>query len=170
MTTQNENDPDLAKYNFTANLVLLAQIATIISGITIGILIYTIDLPVYYLSFILLFQLLVIPYFLSNAKLLKQKEQRRQSILTKGISSHAQIISSEMAGSGGDIDNYYTFELRPASSNIKVTALEAMTSETYGLVCRQGKIPIRYLPEEQVAVILVDEISSETINQPASPL
>lgn len=73
MTTQNENDPDLDKYVFTANLVLVAQIATIISGITIGILVYAINLPIYYLSFILLFQLLVIPYFFSNAKLLKQK-------------------------------------------------------------------------------------------------
>lgn len=66
-----------------------------------------------------------------------------------------------MIGSGGDIDNYYTFELRPESSYTNVTALEALTSETYGLVCRQGKIPIRYLPEEQVAVILVDEIAPE---------
>ncbi|MGO1765788.1 hypothetical protein CAP48_18410 [Advenella sp. S44] len=170
MTTQNENDPDLDKYDFSANLVLLAQIAMIISGITIGILIYTINLPVYYLSFILFFQLLVIPYFFSNAKLLKQKKQRRQSIITQGISSHAEIISTKMVGSGGDIDNYYTFELRPESSEIKVTAFEAMTSETYALVCGQGKIPIRYLPEEQVAVILVDQIPSESIKQLASPL
>lgn len=170
MTTRNENDPDLDKYVFTANLVLLAQIATIISGITIGVLVYTINLPIYYLSFILLFQLLVIPYFFSNAKLLKQKNQRRQSIITNGISSKAEIMSTEMVGSGGDIDNYYSFELRPESSDTNVTALEAFTSETYALVCGQGKIPIRYLPEEQVAVILVDEIPSENIKQPASPL
>src|SRR5690606_25630455 len=112
MTTQKENSTELDKYAFTANLVLIAQIATIISGITIGILIYTIDLPVYYLSFILLFQLLVIPYFFSNAKLLKQKKQRRQVILTNGIRSNAKIISTEMVGSGGDIDNYYTYEIR----------------------------------------------------------
>jgi len=161
MTMQNENDPDLDKYVFSANLVLLAQIATIISGITIGILVYAINLPIYYLSFILLFQLLVIPYFFSNARLLKKKKQRRQSIITNGTSSNAEIISTEMIGSGGDIDNYYTFELRPESSDITVTALEALTSETYGLVCRQGKIPIRYLPEERVAVICVDEITPE---------
>ncbi|HLU01623.1 MAG TPA: hypothetical protein VKZ94_02600 [Advenella sp.] len=161
MTTQKENSTELDKYAFTANLVLIAQIATIISGITIGILIYTIDLPVYYLSFILLFQLLVIPYFFSNAKLLKQKKQRRQVILTNGIRSNAKIISTEMVGSGGDIDNYYTFELRPDSLNTNVTALEALTSETYALVCRQKEIPIRYLPEDQVAVILVDEIAPE---------
>ncbi len=161
MTLQNENDFELIKYRSTAHLAIFAQVATVLAGITIGILIYLIDLPVYYLSCILLFQLLVIPNVIANSKILKQKKRRREDILTRGIRSNAEIISAEMLSSGGDIDNYYTFELRPELSDTNVIALEALTSETYYLVCRQGKVPVRYLPTEQVAVILVDELTSE---------
>lgn len=159
MRSETHNDPELKKYFLTVYLTVFAQIAIVISGLTIALLVYFIDLPIYYVSFILLFLILLIPNCIATEKIQKQRHQRRQFILENGIKTDAEIISVKLSGSGGDIEDYYSFELRPKKTDTIVTALELLTSDSYNLVSMQEVLPIRYLPDDNVAVVLLEEIA-----------
>ena len=135
-------------------LAVSAQIVTL----ALAIYIYAAALPDHYFYYLLVVQLLVIPYCIINIKTVREWEQQKNTIIQDGVNGTAQLISIEKMGSGDEVTQYYIFTLKPDASNATVQVTDAIYDETYEKISGRQTVPIRYIPGTDQVMIRFDDL------------